>query len=190
MENLFWDSCVFNALLYDESDSYDVDSIEQYLGEARDGKFKIYTSSVFLAEIAHSKIKKAGSGGPLEFLNDLQGAVTVIDASLDIMELAGRLRDIPYKKQDSDKRQLSIGDAAMLATALHLSDAYGVQVYAFHTFDNGGKKREIPILSFEQWCSGLTGKKAELAGRVSRLRREKPIHPAPTMKGMPRGKKP
>lgn len=189
MENLFWDSCVFNAFLYDETQSYDVDSIEQYLDEARDGKFKIYTSSVFLAEVAHTKIKKAGCGGPIDFLNDLQGTVTVVDASLDIMELAGRLRDIPYKKQDSDKRRLSVGDAAMLATALHLSDAYGVQIDVFHTFDDGGKKREIPILSFEQWCSGVTGKKAELTARVTRLRREKPIHPAPTMRGMPRGKK-
>lgn len=190
MENLFWDSCVFNAFLYDEVESYDVDSIDQYLNEAKGGSFKIYTSSVFLAEIAHTKIKKAGCGGPVDFLNDFQGAVTVIDASLDIMELAGCLRDIPYRKQDSDKRRLSVGDAAMLATALHLTDAYGVQVHAFHTFDNGGRKREIPILSFEQWCTGLTGKKAELASRVAKLRREKPIHPAPTMRGMPRGKKP
>lgn len=190
MEKLFWDSCVFNALLYDETTSYDVDSIQQYLDEARDGKYVIYTSSVFLAEIAHSKIKKIGVGGPNEFLNDLQGVVVVIDASLEIMELAGRLKDIPYRKQDSTKRRLGTGDAVMLATALNLQDAYEVEIDRFHTFDNGGQKGSVPLLSYEQWLEGVIGKKLELAKRVSGLKRCKPIHPAPTMGGMPRAKKP
>ncbi len=190
MENLLWDSCVFNALLYDESQSYDVNSIQQYLDEARDGKFRIYTSSIFLAEIAQSKIKKAGVGGPNEFLNDFQGSVVIIDASLEIMELAGRLKDIPYRKQDSKKRRLGTGDAVMLATALHLLDAYEVEIDQFHTFDDGGQKGSVSLLSYDQWIEGVSGKKLELAKRVVSLNRCKPVHPAPTMGGMPRAKKP
>lgn len=57
--NLFWDSCVFSAYLYEEDAAYDLASIEQYLSEAKEGKFKIYTSSVVFAEIASSKIRRA-----------------------------------------------------------------------------------------------------------------------------------
>jgi len=56
--NLFWDSCVFNAFLYEESDSYDIESIDQYIDEAKSGRFKIYTSSIIFAEIAGSKNKE------------------------------------------------------------------------------------------------------------------------------------
>jgi len=182
--NLFWDSCVFNALLYDESAAYGIASIDQYLEEAKAGACKIYTSSVFLAEVAQSKIRKKGIGGPIHFLNDFVGSVVVIDASVSVFELAGRLKDIPYRKGTSDKRVLSTGDAVMLATALFLKDAYEVVVDAFHTFDNGGKKRELSILSYHEWCEGLSGAKAALAGRVVSLLREIPIHPAPKFEGL------
>lgn len=188
-KNLFWDSCVFNAFLYEESNSYDIESIEQYLDEAKQGDFRIYTSSVFLAEIAQSKIRKKGIGGPIEFLNDFIGAIIVIDASVNVLDLAGKLKDIPYRKGESDRRGLSTGDAAMLATALHLKDAYGVKIDEFHTFDDGGKKREVPLLSYQDWCEGLTGAKAALAMRVINLPRRKPTHPAPRFKGFGNGKK-
>jgi hypothetical protein len=45
----------------------------------------------------------------------------------------------------------------MLATALDLKDAYGVDVDIFHTFDDGGKKGSLPLLSYHEWCDGLTG---------------------------------
>jgi predicted nucleic acid-binding protein len=189
IKNLFWDSCVFNAFLYEESVTYDVDSIEQYLEEARAGKVKLYTSSVFLAEIAHSKIKKKGVGGPTDFLNDFVGAIVTIDASVNVMDLAGKLKDIPYRKGGSDRRSLSTGDSVMLATALHLQAAYGVKLDAFHTFDDGGKKREVPLLSYHEWCEGLRGAKAALAKQVIDLRRERPIHPTPLFKGIGDAKK-
>jgi hypothetical protein len=121
--NLFWDSCVFNAFLYEESDAYgteNIESIDQYIDEAKSGKFKIYTSSIIFAEIAGSKIKKKGVGSAMDFMNDLVGACIVIDASVNIIDLAGKLKDIPYRKQQSTKRALSTGDAIMLATALDL----------------------------------------------------------------------
>ena len=56
VQNLFWDSCVFCAYLYDEHDQHDVASIGQYLNDAKKGSVKIYTSSILLAEVADSKI--------------------------------------------------------------------------------------------------------------------------------------
>lgn len=182
MTNLFWDSCVFNAFLYDEKEIYDVDSIIQFLDEARQRKFKIYTSSIILTEIAASKIKVRGVGSAMDFINDLMGACVVIDASVNILNLAGQLRDMPYKKHQSGKRKLTTGDAIMLASALYLDEAYGVSLSAFHTFDDGGKKGEVPLLSYHEWCEGFSGVQLTLARRVIDLPRMKPVHPAPKLK--------
>lgn len=172
---------MFNAFLYDEKEIYDVNSIAQYIDESRDGKAKLYTSSIVFTEIATSKIRVKGVGSGIDFINDLVGACVVIDASINILDLAGKLRDIPYKKNQSEKRRLTTGDAVMLATALHLSEAYGVQIDAFHTFDNGGKKGEVPLLSYQEWCEGLSGHRLALAKRVIELPRSKPIHPSPRL---------
>ena len=177
--DLFWDTNIFGAWLYEDT-TYDLASIEQYLSEAKDGKWKIYTSSVAIAEIATSKIKKKSHGTMLDLLNDFVGTVLVIDASVNVLELSGRLKDIPYKKNQSDKRFLSLGDATMLATVLHLEDAYDVKINTFHTYDNT-KKKEVPLLSYNEWCDGLTGEKQKLANRVCSMKREKPHHPTPRL---------
>lgn len=182
MSELFWDSCVFSAFLYDESQTYDLAPIEQYLSEAKSGAHRIYTSSVVFAEVASSKIKRKSPGTMNDLIRDFTGSIIVIESSVPVMQLSGRLKDIRYKKGVSDKRVLSTGDAVMLATALHLEDAYGVKVDAFHTFDNT-KKKFVPILSFHEWCEGLTGDAAKLARRVCNLNRCKPLHPAPRLPG-------
>ena len=87
--NLFWDSCVFCAFLYDETLTYDVTSIEQYLQEAKAGKHRIYTSSIIFAEIADSKIKKKGIGSVNDLIRDFVGATIPVDPSVNIMTLAG-----------------------------------------------------------------------------------------------------
>ncbi|MDO8431401.1 MAG: hypothetical protein Q7S58_03225 [Candidatus Binatus sp.] len=180
--NLFWDSCVFGALLYDEIDVYDLASIEQYLKEAKDGRHKIYTSSIIFAEIADSKIKKTGIGSIGDLINDFIGSTVPIDPSVNIMTLAGRLKDIKYRKGESKNRHLGTGDAIMLATCLYLEDAMGVKADFFHTFDNGkGPKKEVPLLSYHEWCEGLSGEKDQLAQRVCSLKRQQPIHPAPPL---------
>jgi len=181
-KSLFWDSCVFAAFLYDEKAKYDLASIEQYLAEAKAGKFKIYTSSIIFAEIASSKICSPKVGSMGELVRDLVGSVIVIDASVNIMQLSGRLKEIRYRKGKSDKRYLQTGDAIMLATVLHLEDAFGVAVDTFHTFDNA-KKKTIPLLSYEQWCEGLTGDALRLAKRVCEIDRKPPIHPTPLLPG-------
>jgi hypothetical protein len=56
VSHLFWDSCVFIAFLRDQSAIYDVNSIAQYLSECRDGKHRIYTSSLVFVELLPSYI--------------------------------------------------------------------------------------------------------------------------------------
>jgi predicted nucleic acid-binding protein len=182
MADLFWDTCVFAAYLYDESGTYDLSGIEQYLSEAKAGQHKIYTSSVVFAEIAASKIRRASPGTMDDLIRDLTGSAIVVEASVNVMQLSGRLKDIKYKRGTSDKRVLSTGDAVMLATALHLEDAYGQAIDVFHTFDNA-KKKFIPILSYQDWCEGLTGASAALAKRIIDMPRHPPAHPAPHLPG-------
>lgn len=177
--DLFWDTNVFASWLYEET-QFDLASIEQYLQEAKAGKWRIHTSSIVLAETLSSKIKLKKYGSILDLTNDFVGSVVMIDASANVLQLAGRLRNIPYSKNKSDKRHLSLGDATMLATALHLEDAYGVKISTFHTFDNS-KKKEVPLLSYHEWCEGLKGENLKLANRICSMAREKPIHPTPPL---------
>jgi hypothetical protein len=168
--------------LFEETGN-NLDSIAQFLLEAHGDKpkYRIYTSSLIFTEILNSSIKKKGIGTLTDFLNDFQSAITLIDPTPPILQLAGKLKDIPYKKGQSDKRRLTTGDSIMLATCLHLQDILGVTVAAFHTFDDGGAKRELPLLSYHEWCEGLTGNRAKLSTRVCALKRERPIHPNPEM---------
>lgn len=180
----FWDSGVFTAFLCDQTDKYDVASIAQYLEEARAGALRIYTSTLASAEVLPSHMTRATSFE--EFLGDYQGAVVAIDPQPNVMALAGRLRDLPFKKGTSDKRRLSVPDAIILATAVHVRDDYKVGLDHFHTFDGGGKKdidgnKSIPILGFEEWCDGFAPEQQTVAKLVIDLPRKKPIHPLPSL---------
>ena len=180
---LFWDSCVFDAYLYDQR-AYDLASIEQFLVEAKHKPpgFIIYTSSFVFLEVANSKIKKPNIGSMEDFVRDFVGQIIVIDSSPNVNILAGKLRDIPYKHATtSDSHVLDAGDAVMLATALFLQEGYGVTIDEFHTFDDATKRRKVPILSYQDWCVGLTGENELLARRVSALKRRPPRHPAPPL---------
>ena len=105
--NLFWDSCVFYAFFRDETEAYDVNSIAQYIEEAREGKHQIYTSSLVLVEVVPSAIKKPEIGTLMDFVDDLQGAVIIIDASPNVMHGAACLKDLPYKRGKSPGRRRS-----------------------------------------------------------------------------------
>lgn len=183
-DNFFWDSCVFSAYLRDETHAYDIDSITQFLQEARSGDITIYTSTMSLVEILPSHMKKAESFE--EFVEDYQGAVVLVDPSPVVMTLAGRLRDLPYRKGKSLNRRLSASDAIMLATALHLERDYGTRLTAFHTFDGGGKKdiegsRAIPLLGYESWCEGFDAAQSALVEPLMQMNRCKPVHPKPRL---------
>lgn len=184
--NLFWDSCVFTAFLRDERAAYDINSIAQYLTEARDGKHRIYTSSLVFAEVLPSSMTP-GIGSFQDFVDDLQGAIVIIDASPNVTQRAGLLRDLPYRKGASANRRLATPDAIMLASALYLADAMGIRLNALHTFDNGRRRgpegRSVPLLSYHEWCEGFTPEQAKVAKPVVDLLRVPPIHPSPRLPG-------
>jgi hypothetical protein len=183
-QHLFWDSAVFNAYLYDQSSAYDVASIRQFLEDAKTKQlYTIYASSISIAEVLSSKIILPGLGSMTDFLNDFVGHIIVVDPSPNIMQLTGRLRDIPYRKGESDKRVLTTPDGIMLATCLNLEDAFGVKLDIFHTFDDGKKRGSVPLLSYHEWCDGLTGENDRLAKRVCAIKRERPVHPTPPLPG-------
>jgi predicted nucleic acid-binding protein len=185
--DLFWDSCVFLAFLRDQSSIYDVDSIAQYLEEARDGKCKIYTSSLVFAEVLPSSLNKPGVGSFQDWVDDLQGAIIIVDASPNVMHIAGRLRDLPYRKSNSRSRRLATPDAIMLASCLYLGQAMGVRASAFHTFDDGRGRgpegRSVPLLSYHEWCDGFTADQMAVAKPVIELNRCRPTHPSPKLSG-------
>lgn len=184
--NLFWDSNVFTAFLRDERGAYDVNSIARYLTEARDGKHQIYTSSIVFAEVLPSSLKP-GVGSFQDFVDDFQGAIIIIDASPNVMQVAGRLRDLPYRKGTSTSRRLATPDAIMLASCVYLGETMGIRIVAFHTFDDGRRRgpegRSVPLLSYHEWCEGFSAEQMRIARPVIDLNRARPIHPSPKLPG-------
>ncbi len=183
VENYFWDSCVFIAYLNDDMDAYDVASLQMFLDESKkkDG-CRIYTSGIALAEISPNRLKESSYGNFEDFLKDFRKSVTVIDAGPYINSTAGLLKDIPYSKNNSNKRVLTTGDAIMLATALELEDTYNVKIDAFHTYDNGRGKgnpegKGVPLLSYHEWCTDIS--ENHLVDRVIKMNRCMPIHTQP-----------
>ena len=183
MSNLFWDSCVFYAYL-DSQTTHDIKGIDQYLHEARDGQHRIYASSLVLAEVVPSAITKPKIGTLQSFIDDLQGAVTIVSPSPDVMHHVALLKDLPYKKIGSKGRRLSTTDAIMFASCLEIRDVWGIKIDAFHTFDDGKKRgpegRIVPLISYQDWCQSLTEEQLEVAMPVMQLNRCRPEHPAPS----------
>lgn len=181
---LYWDTCVFTAYLNNEVAAYGnyISHIEQYLEEALVGKYKIYCSSISLAEITKGNLTQANYGRFEEFLEDYSAAVVQITPDPIIMSLAGDLRSLQYEKSGG-KRKLLTPDAIHIASAISLRDVYKVPIAALHTFDDGKSKgpegKSLPILSAETWCEGLGND--PLAQKLVHLPRTKPIHPTPKL---------
>lgn len=182
--NLYWDSCVFIAYLNDERDSYgsSIDHIGQYLDEARQGRCKIFCSTITIAEITSNYLNKTNFATFSDFLEDYTSAIVQIGADPNVMVLASQLRSLEYRKGNG-KRRLMTPDAIHLATAIILQDTYKVSLTAFHTFDSGKAKgpdgKGVPILGYETWCEAIQGN--SVAQKAISLTRTRPEHPAPRM---------
>ena len=136
-----------------------------------------------LAEVVPSAITRSGVGTFQSFIDDLQGAVTIVTPSPDVMHRTALLKDLLYRKGNSRGRRLSTTDAIMLASCIEISEAWGVRIDAFHTFDDGRRRgfegRMVPLLSYHEWCEGFTPEQLRIVDPVIQLNRCKPEHKAP-----------
>ena len=184
VNSFLWDTCVVYRWFNGVPAEY-VDHIERFLEEASSKKCEIYISTVTLAEIAPSKMKKTGLN-PSQVLASMSKSFIIVDTSPDIMSLAGHLRDQQYRHIDGpdDKaatRHLSLGDSIHLATAVALREEFGVQSLGLHTFDEGKKrdgetgKKTVPIIGFHNWCRNCADD--EEVQKVISLAKTKPVHP-------------
>lgn len=98
--NIFWDTCVFGAYFYDDRGAYgsSIDDIAQYIDEAKRQKWQIISSSLLFAEFAFSKVKNSKIGKIEDLFEDIQSFCTLVEPNPNIMQLAGKLRAVPYKK--------------------------------------------------------------------------------------------
>jgi hypothetical protein len=112
-----------------------------------------------------------------------------VDPTPNIMHMAAKLKDLPYKKGIAKPRRLSTPDAIILASCAYVRDILGVKIDLFHTFDDGKKRdpvdgKMVPLLSYEQWCEGFSPPQMAVAKPVIELNRRLPIHPSPTLPGV------
>lgn len=186
IKTYFWDTCVFYAFLGNLEEMYDIQSIQQYIDECRRGEVKIISSTIVLAELRPSIALKSRSMSVDSFFSMMSASVVLMSPDPNIMRLAAQLRDLPYKRDKSTKRQLSTPDAIHLATCVHATEYHNVSIAAFHTFDNGGKRDEeggktVPLIDFHKWCDGFEQKHWVYASKVVNLKRCRPTHPSPKL---------
>jgi predicted nucleic acid-binding protein len=141
--HFYWDTCIFVAHLNDERIQYgqSIEDIAQYLDEAKaQGIWKIYTSTLTIAEIPKGRLKSTAIFATFrDFLNDYRDVVIQVSPDPNVMELAADLHGMEYTKTNG-KRKLETPDAVHLASAILLQKVYGVTLDAFHTFDNGSQR--------------------------------------------------
>ncbi|MEW2911442.1 hypothetical protein [Leisingera sp. JC11] len=191
-KSVLWDTCVLYRWLTRSPADY-VDHIEAHIADAEAGKAEIFISSISLAELRPSRVADS-SETPAGLLTKLGAFISVVDTIPDIMSIAGCLRDNRYvcstdgPKVAERKRELTLGDAIQLATAIWMREYAGVQDLELHTFDNGksknsgesGGKRAVPMLDFHNWCKGLDDVEVvQLAREIKRKKPDHPLHPIP-----------
>lgn len=181
--SLLWDTCVLYRWLNGQPTEW-LDHIEAHLSDLQSGKTDIFLSTTVLAEMRPSKVKKTGKT-PLQVIQAVNSAFKYVPPSPDIMSLAGHLRDQQYVHVDGPAekavtRELSLGDAIHLATAVALQEEFGVQNLIVHSLDEGKKRdgqigrKTVPVVGYHNWCR--TNGDDEEVQRVLSLKISKPVH--------------
>jgi predicted nucleic acid-binding protein len=179
VKQYYWDTCVFIAHLAEEREAYGsvVDDIGQFLEESSQGECVIHCSTITIAEITRSNIK--GDYDFDEFRQLWGGGIIPFSPDPNTMYIASELRSLIYTKTKGERRLHTV-DAIHLASALTLTDVFGVEIDAFHTFDNGGKrdssegKKGLPLIGYHEWCEQCGDD--PLARRIIDMVRTQPVH--------------
>ena len=183
-KHILWDTCVLWRLFSKNQMEYQ-DHVKRYVLDAERGERTIYTSSVALAEIDQRAIDPA-VGTPDEFFQDLKQSIRIIDATPNIMIMAGALRSNSFVYSQNDKdgsppkpRSMGVGDSIFHATGIWLRESAGIDDLVFHTFDAGASKgwegKCAPILKLEHWCKGIDH--TPLIAKALATPRKKAVHP-------------
>ncbi len=179
-KNVFWDSNIFIAYINNEVTYVEyLRVIEEIL---MNPDIHIFSSDLALAEISRGKIKQSGTKFFKDFISSFRQKIRLVTPGPNIWINTGELRDFGYKKNDSSRRKLSLGDALMLVTALEISlPPFDIELDTFNTFDAGkGSSTErkgkcIPIIGYEEWVA--TDNPPELVQKVMKLNRCRPKLP-------------
>ncbi len=187
-ENIFWDSCVFFRFLTENPKEL-VDDIARYITDARDGRRKIYFSTIAYAEISQKALSKKRYKSIEDFFNSWSRTFIPIDPNPNILIKAGQLRDTESvnpsdpKIKEERKRVIGIPDAIHLTTCLYLRDVLGISDIVFHTFDAGRGKtsggRCVPLIGFGRWYP--EDQRTPHIKKVCELPIEKPVYPDPDL---------
>lgn len=147
-KTVYWDTCLFFALLKDEkrADPTEMSGLYSAAAEIDRGEVNMITGSVTLTELSDLTPEvRARLNRLLERSN-----VDVISLSPHMGDRAGQLRD--YYKKDA-------GPNLCRDDAYHLATAIVANVHAFFTFDERDKKG----------CRGLLGLNGNVAGFPLRM---------------------
>ena len=184
--HLFWDSCILCRYLTETPPEHLMD-INQFIHEAKTGDAIIYFSTILLAEVRPSHLKKKGYLNFNDLQADLQGALRPIAPNTTIMMMASAMRDHVFKlkkmQKDQKERVMSVPDAIHLATCVYARDTLEIPSIAFHTFDDGKSKgpdgKSVSLLNFNEWSEHLA--QDPVVAAVRALPIGEPLHPAPMM---------
>ncbi|XBQ15701.1 MAG: hypothetical protein ABL308_12170 [Oceanicaulis sp.] len=189
---LFWDSCNFIRYATGAGNEEFVDDLSLFIDESRgkNPRWKIYYSTIVLAEFRPSLLKSTKFGGIDDFFDDFGSAFYPIDPNPVILADAGRIKDIrPHDKSNPrmpSKRVVGTPDAIHLATCLFARDVLGISDISFQTLDKGkGSSWEgkcLPLVGLEDWFPPEA--RCDVTKRVLGLKRELPKHPEPRLIGL------
>jgi hypothetical protein len=173
----------------DESAPY-FEDISRFVDEAKSKKRKIYFSTLTYAEIRQEHLRTDAHGSVRDFFSDMGASFIPIEPNPNILIAAGELRSAkstnPGDPNPPAQRSIATPDAILLSSCIFAKKVLGIKDIIFHTTDEGKGKnwygRSIPIIGFERWYPEAT--RTDRVKEVVALKREKPIHPEPMLKGI------
>ena len=176
----YWDTCVFIAHLAADQGAYGdhLSDINQFLDEASRGDCVIHCSTITIAEITRHNAGSQVNYADFEAL--WGGGIVPLSPDPNTMRTASELRSITYTKTGGE-RKMDTADAIHLASAMTLSETYGVQLAGFHTFDRGKKRgldggKGVPLIDIASWLPDAQND--PLAQRLIDLAPSLPEHPS------------
>lgn len=189
-KNLFWDSCIFIRYLVGNNSADNFGDIERFISDAKEGRRKIYFSTLTYAEIRQEFFIGTKVGSIKQLFDDLGSSFIPIEPNPNILMRAGELRSCkstnPGDPNPPQQRSIATPDAILLVTCLFARDELDIADIVFHTTDEGKGKnwygRSVPIIGFERWYPEAT--RTDIVTQVCSLNRSRPLHPEPQIQGL------